>query len=104
MNTNAYIGVMLVIILILMREKQNKECVAAVRLRNKKVEGDKMEAMAKQFVGKTCLITIFGGSTVKGVLREVREHALLLDKKGKTQIVNLEFVTCIEEIPQKNKD
>lgn len=103
MNTNAYFGIMLVMILIWIYEKRNKECIAAVRLRNQKVEGDKMEAMAKQFVGKTCLVTIFGGSTVKGILREVQEHALLLEKKGKPQIINLEFVTCIEEIPQKSK-
>lgn len=103
MSTNAYIGIMLIVFLILMMEQQKKECVVSVRMRHKKVEGDKMEAMAKQFVGKTCLVTIFGGSTVKGIICEVQDHALLMDKKGTTQIINLEFVTCIEEIPQKKK-
>ena len=65
-----------------------------------------MEALAKQFIGRECVIytiTSNDGSIV-GTIREVSGGGLLLeDARGQLQAVNLEYVTRIREYPRNRK-
>lgn len=65
-----------------------------------------MEEFAKQFMEKECLIYIMNGgsATVEGTVKEVSGGGILiLDSAGDKQLINLEYVTRIREVP-RNKN
>lgn len=65
-----------------------------------------METLAKQFIGKECVIyTITSNDgSVQGIIREVSGGGMLLeDPRGQRQAVNLEYVTRIREYPRNKK-
>ena len=63
-----------------------------------------MKELAKRFVGQECIIyTITSNDgSVQGVIKEVTDSGMLIEKKtGELEIINLEFVTRIQEYPRK---
>lgn len=62
-----------------------------------------MIELARRFVDKECLIYFFDGNQYIGVIKEVVDGALLVEKDGKVEAVNLEFIIRIREYP-RNKN
>lgn len=62
-----------------------------------------MFELAKQFIGKECLLYTFNGSQIEGVIKELSENAVLIDNKGSIEAINLEFITRIREYPRNKK-
>ncbi|MBR7095434.1 MAG: hypothetical protein IKC73_04370 [Clostridia bacterium] len=63
-----------------------------------------MLELAKRFIGKECLVYSFdSGHQFEGVIKEVTDGALLLEKNGALEAINLEFVIRIREYP-RNKN
>ena len=63
-----------------------------------------MLELAKTFIGKECLIYSFDGShQFEGVIKEVTDGALLIEKDGKCEAINLDFVIRIREYPINKK-
>ena len=59
---------------------------------------------AKKFIDKDCLIYSFdGGHQYEGVIKEVTDGAILIEKDGKVEAINLEFVMRIREYPKNKK-
>ena len=56
-----------------------------------------MFELAKRFIEKECIIHAFDGNQFSGVIKEVTEGAILLEKKGATEAINLNFVVKIKE-------
>ncbi len=64
-----------------------------------------METLAKQFVGKECIIytvTDISGS-VQGTIKEVIDGGIVIESPTGIQAVNLEYVTRIREYPKNKK-
>lgn len=65
---------------------------------------EKMKELAKRFIDKECLIYSFdGGRQFEGIIKEVDENAMLIEKNGELEAINLDFVIRIREYP-KNKN
>ncbi len=63
-----------------------------------------MIELAKNFIGKECLVYSFDGShQFDGVIKEVSHGAILLEKNGATEAINLDFVIRIREYPRNKK-
>ncbi len=63
-----------------------------------------MKELAGRFIGKECLIYSFDGSRqYDGVIKEVTDGAILVEKDGKAEALNLDFVIRIREYP-RNKN
>ncbi|MDD6279559.1 MAG: DUF6897 domain-containing protein [Ruminococcus sp.] len=62
-----------------------------------------MIELAKNFIGKECLIYTFNGSQVEGVIKDISGNALLVENKGNTEVLNLDFVIRIREYPRNKK-
>ena len=63
-----------------------------------------MKELAKRFIGKECVITSFDGNRqYEGVIKEVTDGAILVEKEGKIEALNLDFVIRIREYP-RNKN
>ena len=63
-----------------------------------------MKELAKRFIDKECLISSFDGNhQYEGIIKEVTDGAILIEKDCKNEAVNLDFVIRIREYP-KNKN
>ena len=97
---------LLFLFVFLPQRKRQMAAVAHHMKRNRKEEREAMEALAKQFTGKECIIyTITSNDgSVQGTIREVSAGGMLIeDAQGQLQAVNLEYVTRIREYPRNKK-
>ena len=63
-----------------------------------------MKELAKRFVNKECLISSFDSNhQFDGIIKEVTDGAILLEKAGKVEVINLDFVIRIREYPRNKK-
>ena len=61
-----------------------------------------MKELAKRFIDKECVIYSFDGNReYMGVIKEVTDGAILVEKDGKMEVLNLDFVIRIREYPRK---
>ena len=69
------------------------------------MEGNtEMKELAKKFIDKECLIYAFDSNhQFDGVIKEVTDGAILIEKGGMVEAINLDFVIRIREYP-KNKN
>ena len=95
--------VLFIIIFIMLRNQRN---VVARRIITKRSLEEKLEMreLAKRFIGKECIIYAFDSNhQFDGVITEVSEGALLIEKDGKAEAINLDFVIRIREFPRNKK-
>lgn len=63
-----------------------------------------MVELAKKFIGKDCLIYAFDSNhQFDGVIKEVSDNAILIEKNEKIEAINLDFVIRIREYPTDKK-
>jgi len=63
-----------------------------------------MKELAKNFIGKDCLIYSFdGGHQYSGTIKEVSDGAVIVDNNGSLEAINLDFVIRIREFPKDKK-
>lgn len=63
-----------------------------------------MKELAKQWVGKECIIYTISSNdgSIQGVIQEVNDSGMVIERKsGEQEIINLDFVTRIREYPRK---
>lgn len=59
-----------------------------------------MFELAKQFIGKECIIYTVTNAQISGFIKEVSENALRIESGKTNEIINLEFVVRIREYPK----
>ena len=92
------------IILFILRRNQ-KAAILKRNIKKRKLE-DKTEMieLAKRFIDKECLISAFDSNhQFEGTIKEVSNNAILLEKDGKLEAINLDFVIRIREYPRNKK-
>lgn len=98
---------LLLYLLVFLPRRQRQTAAVAHHIRKKgKKEREIMETLAKQFIGKECIIyTITSNDgSVQGTIKEVHEGGMLLeDAQGNLQAINLEYVTRLREYPRNKK-
>ena len=63
-----------------------------------------MKELATRFIDKECVIYAFDSShQYMGIIKEVTDGAILVEKDGKLEAINLDFVIRIREYP-RNKN
>ena len=63
-----------------------------------------MKELVKRFIDKECLISSFDSNhQFEGIIKEVTDGAILVEKDGKTEAINLDFVIRIREYPRNKK-
>lgn len=103
MNPSFYIPIVVLWILIFLLYRNRKAIVARKIIQKRNVkENTEMVELAKKFIGKECLISAFDSShQFEGVIKEVTDGAILLEKNGTVEAINLDFVIRIREYPRK---
>lgn len=62
-----------------------------------------MKELAKRFIDKECLIYTFNGNQHDCTIKEVTDGAILVEKAGTTEAINLDFIVRIREFPRNKK-
>ena len=104
----SYIAVLVLIFVVIIPWINQKKRLAVIKhIKNKKYnkENNAMKELAKQFIGKECIIYTVTGtdSVIKGIVKEVTDGGIVVEKKDGTEAVNLEYVTRIREWPRNAK-
>ena len=91
-----------VILYIMLRN--NKTAIAEKIIKKRKTEGNtEMKELAKKFIDKECLIYSFNSNQFEGTIKEVTDGAILVEKGGAIEAINLDFVIRIREFPKNKK-
>ena len=85
--------------------RNRRAIVAREIIKKRKIEGNtEMKEFAKRFIDKECVISSFDGNhQYEGIIKEVSDGAILVEKDGKTEALNLDFVIRIREYPRNKK-
>lgn len=93
----SFLPIWILLFVILPAQRRRKRTVLANKILNKELENTKMFELAKRFIEKECVIYAFDGNQYSGIIKEVNEGAILIEKKGNTEAINLSFVVRIKE-------
>ena len=61
-----------------------------------------MKELAKRFIDKECIIYTINNQ-ITGIIQEVCDGALLIEKNSTIEAVSLDFITRIREYPRNKK-
>ena len=104
MQNSIWIAVLLLIILPMLERRRRRNSIIKHVLYNKKrnKENNKMKELAKQFIGKECIVYTVTGSDgiVKGTIKDVADDGIIIERGDGIEAVNLEYVTRIREWPR----
>ena len=106
MNPSTYIPIIVLWIIIFYVIFRNRRAVVARQIiKKRKLEGNaEMKELAKRFIDKECLISSFDSNhQFEGVVKEVSDSAILVEKNGTVEAINLDFVIRIREYPKNKK-
>ncbi len=99
----ALLPIWILLLVILPAQRRRKRTILANKILNKELENKEMFELAKRFIEKECIIYAFDGNQYNGVIKEVTDGAMLIEKRGQTEAVNLNFVVRIKEIQKCKK-
>ena len=106
MNPSTYIPIIILwIIIFFVIFRSRRAVVARQIIKKRKLEGNtEMKELAKRFIDKECLISSFDSNhQFEGVIKEVSDSAILVEKNGTIEAINLDFVIRIREFPKNKK-
>ena len=106
MNPSTYVPIIILWIIIFFVIFRNRRAVVARQIiKKRKMEGNtEMKELAKRFIDKECLISSFDSNhQFEGVIKEVSDSAILMEKNGTVEAINLDFVIRIREYPKNKK-
>lgn len=105
MNPAIYIPI-IVLWIIIFTTHNHKRKVATIRkiIGKRKTEGNaEMKELAEKFIEKECVASSFDGNQYVGIIKEVTDRAILFEKDGKLEVINLDFIIRIREYPRNKK-
>lgn len=105
MNPSTYMPIIMLWIIIFIMFRNRKSAIAKKIIKKRKMEGNtEMKELAKKFIDRECLIYAFDSShQFEGVIKEVTDGAILVEKGGAVEAINLDFVIRIREFPKNKK-
>lgn len=96
-----YIPLIVFFIMLALQRKQTSQYILA---RIRKQKGDQeMQKLAERFIGKEVLLDTVASGNYDGVIKEVVDNAVVLEKGGKETVVNLDYVIRLREYPKNKK-
>ncbi len=98
---SSYLPIIMLFIIIFMTQRNEKAVIKNI-INKRETEDTQMYELAQNFMGKECIIYTFN-SQITGIIKEVNEGGILLEKSGTQEAVNFDFIVRIREYP-KNKN
>ncbi len=92
-----YIPIILLFIIIFITQRNEKAVIKNI-IKKRKTEDTQMYELAQNFIGKECIIYTFN-SQFTGIIKQVNEGGILLEKSETQEAVNFDFIVRIREYP-----
>ena len=96
----SYIVIFVLIVVLFVQHRNEKVWIKNHILKKNRKETIEMLELAKRFIEKECIIYTFNNQLV-GTIKEIEGNALMIEKNGVLEAVNLDFVVRIREYPKK---
>lgn len=102
-----YLWIVVILIIFLCIRKKRRTAAAVWKIQNRRKQNKEilvMKELAKQFIGKECIIyTITSNDgSLQGIIKEVCDGGMIIESlSGERQAVNIDFVIRIREYPRK---
>lgn len=106
MNPSTYIPIVVLWLIIFIMLRNRRRIVTVRKIIEKRKAGGnvEMKELALRFIDKECVIYAFDSShQYTGLIKEVTDGAILIEKDGKLEAINLDFVIRIREYPTNKK-
>lgn len=106
MNPALYVPIIFLWLVVFFTLRKKKKSAVIRKIIEKRKTGDvnEMKELAERFIGKDCVIYSFdGGHQYTGIIKEVTDGAVLVEKDGKLEAINLDYVIRIREYPLDKK-
>ena len=102
MNPATYIPIVMLWIIIFITFRNQRKAVITRKIIQKRKSGGnaEMKELAERFIDKECVVYSFDGHQYTGVIKEVTDGAILVEKDGKLEALNLDFIIRIREYPR----
>ncbi|MBQ2737294.1 MAG: hypothetical protein IJF38_01285 [Clostridia bacterium] len=91
----------IVLFVIIMQENQRRT-VRRIQNRKKRGRTSTMRQLIERFIGKEVSVASIVG-TLRGVLTELSENAVLIECKGNVQVINVDYIYSVKEVKPKKK-
>lgn len=98
----SYIVIFVLIVVLFIQHRNEKVWIKNHILKKKRKEATEMLELAKRFIEKECIIYTFSNQLV-GTIKEIEGNAMMIEKNGVLEAVNLDFVVRIREYPRNKK-
>lgn len=98
---STYLPLFMLLIIIFVTQRNEKMMIKNI-LSKRKTGDIQMFELAKKFIGKECVIYTFN-SQITGVVKDVNNGGILIEKSGELEAVNFDFIVRIREYP-RNKN
>lgn len=105
MNPAIFISIIALCVIIVTTVLNQRKAVIVKNVMKKRKNGGngEMKELVKRFIGKECLIYSFDGHQIDGVIKEISDGAMLVEKGGTLEAVNLDFIIRIREFPRNKR-
>lgn len=98
----SYIVIFILFIVLYIQYRNKKVWVKQYIQRKKEKDNTEMLELAKRFIEKECIIYTINNQ-LEGTIKEISGNALMIEKNGTLEAVNLDFVVRIREYPRNKK-
>lgn len=97
--------ILLVLVFLIFFSSKKNVLMYLLKRKNSKKKGIKtnMNELLKNFIDKDCIIYMVNGTSVDGIIKEVKENAVLIENNEGNQLINTDFIVRLREYP-KNKN
>ncbi len=99
----SWLPLLIIAVVLLLQQRERRAAVKHILNRKKlNKENVAMKELAKQFIGKECIIYTVTGldQGIQGTVKEVSDGGIIVQKKDGIEAVNLEYITRIREWPR----
>lgn len=105
MSPATYIPIIVLWIILFITLRNRQKAVIIKQIIKKKKTGDsiEMKELAKRFIEKECIIYSFDSHQLEGIIKEVTNGAVLVEKGENLEAINLDFIIRIREYPRNKK-
>ena len=102
MNPAYYIPIIMMFLILFFVLRSQKQMMIQKLIKKRKSEDKiQMVELAKKFIDKECIVYTFSSTQLECTVKEVSEGALLVERNGEIEAINLDFVMRIREYPRK---
>ena len=104
MNPSYYIPIIMLLVIVFITTRNENALIRRILNKKDKNSKEKLEMieLCKRFIGKDCIIYTYN-SQIEATLKEVSDGAVLIERNGEEEAVNLDYIMRLREHPKNKK-